>query len=271
MTRWAWIAALVALAAVGGRGVAPTTVLAPTVRGFEILSEEEITPPTEAGVRHAETPIYRLDAQGFPLLGPAGYLEILDQGEGFFHASTLPTRAAADAKSGRAREARFGDIEGFVRLRRVIRAFRRTHPEGPRIGIDDISSRFGGFPDFNGDGESDHFSHQMGMNFNLLLPSKTRPETEVHLGRRNEEAYDEQAARDLVALLLENDADTVTTSRGARIFDGDAPFELEHHDLQRLDENTTVVRMKVQKGSVVLLEPITSHGNHLNAWFICNK
>jgi hypothetical protein len=134
------------------------------------------------------------------------------------------------------------------------------------VVVEDISSKAGGFPDFDGDGDSDHITHQLGDHFNLLLPCKSRPEVEVFLGRRNEEAFDPARTQRLARLLLEEGALALTTTSATGLLDSP---EVLHPNIELLVVSSTKTRVYRidRRMKVVLMHQRKDHGELFNVRF----
>ena len=69
------------------------------------------------------------------------------------------------------RSRRYGTDGVVARLRRVVAAYGRAHPDAPRVGIADLSLPRGGFFGTNYGG-SGHVGHQNGTEVDVLYPRK---------------------------------------------------------------------------------------------------
>lgn len=235
--------------------------------GLFLMSDTAADPAACAGavavLARAEAPVYVVDADGLPVVSSAGYVRVRAEGPGFFYANTAPERAARARRRGEIDADNWGDVEAFRVVARVLRRLRTEDPAAPSLGIEDVSAAAAGFPDFDGDGVSDHVTHQLGCNVNFLLASREGPRRLVHLGLRNEDAYDARTTRRLVRALRAEGARGLTTSSGAGFFDPEDPIG---RDFAPASVATPGVSAFVAPDGfgVTLMNDVKSHGDVLN-------
>lgn len=243
---------------------------------FVIRRTEKIIAERPPGVVHPRQPIFELRPNGAPAISPAGYVKLRTVGDRWYTGVHLRERAGL----GRPRlpchspemsvpELLWGEIEAIHRLDRLASSYHaRT---GRRLGIGDISSPLGGYPDYSRDGVSDHLTHQAGLNVNILMPTSRTPEVLVHLGRRNDDAYSHADARVLLELMRANGARSTTTNDAARLLPSSvaAAGEGDGWEIQKKDDQAPVI-VWLHRPSGFKLIYITrkgGHGSHLNTLF----
>jgi murein endopeptidase len=108
-----------------------------------------------------------------------------------------PVRNKAPDRSWR----RWGHERMILTLLVVLHDFRKAHPDAPRIGIGDISRRYGGVfgNEFGGLG---HGSHQIGLDADVYYPRKDKRE----LRAKRVSQIDHTLAQDLVTRFVKNRA-----------------------------------------------------------------
>ncbi len=239
---------------------------AQSYKTLEILGSEAL-PEAEAvtGVRHPRPPVYVLLEDGRPLVSEAGYLQLAGEGPGFYYGAGAGARAGSSRASRRLGSNNWGAIEAMGLTGRIVERWRARHPD-IRLGIDEISSRLGGFPDYDGDGISDHLTHQAGMNVNFLLPCRRQPEVLIHVGTgRHEELFDPGLFADLVAILVAERAYHLTTNAALGLLDDPdlrAAFAAEDRED---DGYARSYRHANGHTRLYLLTPRGDHGDHVNA------
>lgn len=230
------------------------------IMGRRPLGEEV----TGSLVVHPVRPIYVLRKDGRPVVSEAGYLQLLDSGPGFYYASLLGDRVEWARSIGLVGTNNWGAVEAMCFIGHVVAAWREKHAD-VRLGIDEISSRFSSFPDYDNDGISDHLTHQAGMNINLFLPCRQKPEVTIHVGNgRNEELYDASLYGELIDLLLEMGAFRLTTNAGLGILD-DPERAKQWREVKRSANGYSITYEAANKRSrLYLLTPKGDHGDHVN-------
>jgi hypothetical protein len=239
----------------------------PTAAGVTETGRAPLRPGAVAGVVHPEPPIYRLGERGVPMISEAGYLQLADEGPGFYYGALLPDRVPHTRPAGIIGTNNWGDPESLCLAGRIVTLWREVHPE-VRLGLDEISGRYGGFPDYDRDGISDHLTHQLGMNINFLVPCRERPERSVHLGVRNEQLFDPELFSDLLDLLATGGAIGMTTNRALLSVPGE-PGRLRSRqawkELSRLDNGYSInYGLEGSPVRLLLLEPVGDHADHIN-------
>jgi hypothetical protein len=238
--------------------------------GPKVLGERPLDPARKAGVVHPEPPIYRLEDDGTPVLSEVGFLQLADEGPGFYYGAKTQDLAEWAGKIGMLGTNNWGDVEALCIADRVVDVWRARHPQGPRLGLDEISARWGGYPDYDKDGASDHKTHQTGMNVNFLVPCKTRPERHIHLGVRNEELFDPVLYREMIDLLVDEGAFRMTTSAALRAIDAAAELPPTKHRWKQIEKDaagySTTYALDGAPAPVrlYLLAGKSDHGDHVN-------
>ena len=217
-----------------------------------------------ATVSPPKAPIYVLHKDGRPLLSKAGYLQLADEGPGFYYGALLKDRVDRARAIGMVGTNNWGAVEPMCFIGHVVEIWHQHHP-AVRLGIDEISSRLGGFPDYNGDGISDHLTHQAGMNINLYLPCKKRPELTIHMGRgRNEKLYDVALYGELIDLVTQQGAFHLTTNANLGLFD-DASRAAAWKEVKRSANGYAITYQHANgHAQMYLLTPKGDHGDHVN-------
>lgn len=237
---------------------------------FKVVGSRPLDPARAEGVVHPEVPIFVLEADGRPLLSEVGFLQLADEGPGFYYGAKVQDLATWAAEHGILGANNWGDVEAMCVADRVVDVWRTRHPEGPRLGIDEISSRYGGFPDFDKDGISDHKTHQTGMNVNFHVPCRTRPERHIHLGIRNEKLFDPVLYREMIDLLVDEGAFRMTTSSALRVVDASPelpPTKYKWKEIEKDAAGYSTTYALVDGSSPVrlyLLKGKADHGDHVN-------
>ena len=224
----------------------------------------ETTAP-EPIVHHPHQVLYRTDRNGFPVVSDAGFVQLRAHGPGFFYTGTLAEVRPRALRMGSYDRDNWGDPEAFVRLGRLVRGWLEDHPRGPRIGIYEISSEFGGFGDFDGDGRSDHLTHQSGFNFNISMISKAGPEVYIALGRTNDARYSPDLMRDLAHRLLLLGVPMMTVNRRALLLET-TPGSRQLEGTWAIHQKTVEGAMwKNQEGAMILVyDDAHGHRDHIN-------
>ncbi len=239
--------------------------------GLILGSQSEFDPKTSPGVRSPIAAIWRVDQQGRPIESVAGYVQLVADHEHVYDGFRALDRKKWSVKTKRLDRANWGDIEAMAALQRVVETWSKRHPKGPRLGVRDISSEFAGYPDFDGDGTSDHVTHQLGMNIDLLFPCRKRPELEIYFGKKNTEHYSLALTRELIDLCIDEGADAFTTTSATRLLDSvegqksmKTRFRLERVIERSGAKSYLGIERKVR---FLLLAKPTAHGSHINVQF----
>lgn len=278
MTTWVRILLLFSVTSLSlsgpGRG-SPRGAVGPR-RGFLIEERWPIGDASSAlksgRVLHPTRPPIELDSWGRPVLSSVGWVHLASAGPGFVNGSGLAERQDSDAASKRFRHNDWADPEGVRFFSRLLREWRRRRPEGPPILVKEVSGSEGGFPDFDGDGLSDHLTHQTGMNFDLFLPTKEAGRAIVHLGRGDDDAYDEQATLELAKAAFDAGAFSITTSVATGL---DRPLAAEILNLGPGKERAPGVVIHAagvdRRQALILLKRAEDHGDRLNVFFFASR
>jgi len=233
----------------------------------------DLEPGRDPGVKRPRPPIFRVDAAGWPMLSEAGFVQLADAGPGFYYGARVSDLVKHSAARGILGTNNWGDAETMCYAGRVVDAWLQQHRDGPRLGIDEISSRYAGFPDYDGDGVSDHKTHQTGMNVNFHVPCLVRPERHIHLGVRNEGLFDPKTYRELIDVLVDHGAFRMTTSAALRAVDDAADLPVTRHHWKRLKQSadgystTYVLADGATPVRLYLLAGRSDHGDHVNVLF----
>ncbi len=263
------VPALLAIAMVGQFGDSRASAIqrdGPGEPGLQVRSvtEAEVRGPVPAVVDPPEGRLYRLDDDGLPLVSKAGFVQLKHEGEGFYYANLLSHRRGYAERRGDFDTDNWGDVDSFRMLERVVRRWRKTRSEGPRLGIEDISSPFGGFGDYDGDGAADHRTHQLGSHLNVLIPCKGLPEVEVFFDVRDEDRYDAFGTQELAVMLFEEGAWSITTTSATRLLERPSVFPLPFEATRVTGTGTRLYRIG-ERQSLILMKEAKNHGNHFNA------
>lgn len=236
--------------------------------GLKQLGEKPLVAGVTRGVLHPAKPVHVLQPDGFPALSEAGLLQLADEGEGFYYGALNQDRIDYARSIGMLHTNNWGDVEALCMARRIVAQWVKKHPE-TRLGIDEISGCMGGFPDYDGDGVSDHLTHQTGHNVNFLVPCRKRPERYVHLGVAHEDLFDHAEFLDLMDTLVEAGVSQLTTNNLAFSPSGDwsksgSRFEWLLGN-RREDGYSLTLTAKGRRTGLCLLNPKGDHGDHINA------
>lgn len=215
-------------------------------------------------VVHPRPSIYVLHGDGRPLLSEAGYLQLADSGPGFYYGALLADRVDWARSVGQIGTNNWGAVEAMCFIGHVVSVWHERHPD-VRLGIDEISSRFASFPDYDHDGISDHLTHQAGMNINLYLPCRKQPEVTIHVGEgRNEDLHDVKLFGELVDLLEWKGAFRMTTNAALGLFD-DAKRAGHWREVKRADNGYSITyETEKRHARLYLVTPKGDHGDHVN-------
>ncbi len=225
-------------------------------------------PAPEPFVRAPDPVVWRVDEHGYPLVSPAGFVEIADGGPGFLAGRSVPEIRRHMEARGSIGLDDWGDPEAFVRLGRLLAAWHRSHPDGPRLIIHEISSPLAGYGDFDGDGRADHLTHQNGFNVNILTPADRSPEVVIDLGTANDSRFHPGVMRELVNALFRAQVPTVTTNVRARLFDDIAGVPPLDGRWRQVAASGGTRRHERDDGvSVLEREALRDHADHINAQF----
>jgi murein endopeptidase len=129
--------------------------------------------PTAHASTRARRPVLQSRALGLPWKGRlSGGVRLPDEGAAFF--TWDPIRKRSPNRPWR----RWGTRRLVATLERVLREFAAAHPDGPRVGVGDLSRPYGGDfgPRFGGPG---HASHQNGLDADVYYPRRDRAERSV--------------------------------------------------------------------------------------------
>ncbi len=241
-------------------------------RGFLVEGRDDVdgssTSFRPGRVLHPIPPPVELDEWGRPVISSVGWLHLAASGPGFMNGSLLPSRRDADLESLRFRRNDWADPEGVRFFVRLLREWRRLSPQGPPILIKEVSGSEGGFPDFDGDGLSDHLTHQTGMNFDLFLPTKGGGKRVVHLGRGEDEGFDSGATLRLAEAAFAAGAFSITTSAATGL---DRPEAVKILNLGPGRERAPGVVIHEaganRRQALILLQQAEDHGDRLNVFF----
>jgi hypothetical protein len=221
-------------------------------------------------VRHPAPTAFRVDAAGLPVVSAAGLVQVVEDGPELYDAFRLPGFRDWAATSGRLDTVNWCEIEALCAVQRVAHAWRERHPDAPRLGIAEVTAKEGGFPDFSGKGVSEHLTHQVGVNVNLLYMGRERPEKEIIFGMRNESLYAPRLQRELVELLFDHGANAVTMTAHARITDRIERAPDLAPGVWRLEkESPDGERIWQAEGrrTLILRKEPWDHGDHANVHF----
>lgn len=236
--------------------------------GVKWLGETDLAPGAVRGVIHPVKPVHVLRPDGFPALSEAGLLQLADEGPGFYYGALNQDRVEYARGIGMLHTNNWGDVEALCMARRIVDLWVKKHPE-TRLGIDEISGRFGGFPDYDGNGVSDHLTHQTGHNVNFLVPCRKRPERYVHLGVAHDDLFDHGEFMDLLDILVETGVSQLTTNTRAFSPSGDWSKSGSRFEwllgTKREDGYSMTLTAKGRRTGLCLLNPVGDHGDHINA------
>ena len=236
--------------------------------GVVELPRAVLAADAKGGVKHAVAPIFVLQADGRPLLSEAGMVQLADEGPGFYYGALNADRVGYARSVGMLGTNNWGDVESMCLAGRVVAKWRTLHPD-VRLGIDEISGRWGGFPDYDGDGISDHLTHQVGININFLVPCRKQPERYIHHGVANEDLFDQRLFIDLVDVLVDEGALWMTTNRSAFAPGAELSSAGSRHLWKELDRRPDGYSSNIGIGArpvrMTLLSPKGDHGDHVNA------
>ncbi len=255
-----------------GRGSRTRVNAEGPTRGFLVEGRESAAESSSSfkpgRVLHPTPPPIELDALGRPVLSSVGWVHLAVAGPGFMNASLLDGRREADVATRRFRRNDWADPEGLLFFSRLLREWRRRRPQGPPILVKEVSGSEGGFPDFDGDGFSDHLTHQTGMNFDLFLPTKGDGRAIVHLGRGNEDAYDPQATLQLAKAAFDAGAFSITTSAATGLDRPEAARVLNLGPGREQAPGVVIHAAGVdRRQALILLQRAEDHGDRLNVFF----
>ena len=215
-------------------------------------------------VVHPRPSIYVLHDDGRPLLSKAGYLQLADSGAGFYYGALVEDRVDWARSIGLIGTNNWGAVEAMCFIGHVVSIWHERHPD-IRLGIDEISSRLTGFPDYNHDGISDHLTHQAGMNINLYLPCRKQPEVTIHVGRgRHEELYDAKLFGELIDLLEGHGAYRMTTNAALGLFDDAKRAEHWREVKRTADSYSITYETEKRYARLYLITPKGDHADHVN-------
>jgi len=237
------------------------------IAGMRVTGRTPLASTAVAGVIHVEAPIAKLHADGSPILSEAGLLQLVDEGPGFYYGAAVEDRIDYARERGLLGANNWGDVESFALARRIVGRWMAVHPD-VRLGIDEISGRWGGFPDLDKDGVSDHLTHQLGTNVNFLVPCRRRPERYIHVGVRNEELFAADLFSDLIDILAEADTFAMTTNR-ALLLDPEGKERLRSklewvEESRRPDGYSVTWRLARRATRMHTLTPVGDHADHIN-------
>lgn len=234
--------------------------------GWKIVSvvDQTSSGATPAVLNQPSSALYRSDDNGVPVVSNAGFVQLKLEGEGFFYANILSNRRKQAEKRGEFDTENWGDVDAFRMFGRIVKRWRALHPQGPRLGVEDISSMYGGFPDYDKDGIADHRTHQLGSNINILIPCTVVPEVEVFFGVRNEDKFDAAGTQLLATMLFEEGAWSFTTTSATKVLEAPKPFPMKVEVNETTETGTLLYRVN-GKHSVILMKDAKNHGNHFNA------
>lgn len=242
----------------------------PVARSTGKVTETSRAPLAEgarAGVSCPEPVIWRTESDGRPVLSTAGFVALANEGKHFYYGALVGDRRGHAESIGAIGVQNWGDVEAMSLAARIVAEWGRRHPDGPRLGIDEISGPHGGFPDFDKDGLSDHRTHQTGQNINFLLPCKVRPERYIHMDVANQELYDPVLYRELIDLLVDVGAYSMTTNTKLRVQDLSPDLPPQKHkwrELQKSLDGTIKYATDMPRTSLYLLQGPGDHGDHVN-------
>lgn len=248
-------------------GVASSPARALSGRGWRVLSvgdcegRTNVVPSATGGV---EEVLWRRGGDGLPRVSSAGFVQVREEGRDFFYANVLEGRRKQALRRGEYDTENWGDVDAFRTAGIVLRAWRGEVPGRSRIGVEDISSEFGGFGDYDKDGVSDHRTHQLGANLNLLLPTTAGPEVEVFFGIRHEGRFDRDGARALAVALFRFGGQSVTTTSATKLLDPPEAFPMPFRESETPTEGSRTYRV-ADRHSITLMNDAKNHGNHFNA------
>ncbi len=226
-----------------------------------------------AGVTRPKPPIFKVQKDGWPVISEAGFVQLADEGPGFYYGARVADLVKHSEEHGILDTNNWGDAEAMCYADRAVALWLEQHPEGPRLGIDEISSRYAGFPDYDGDGLSDHKTHQTGMNVNFHVPCLKRPERHIHLDVRNEELFDPKTYREMLDLLVDVGAFRMTTSSALRAVADDPELPPTRHRWKMIEQSangystTWVLEDESTPVRLYLLAGRADHGDHVNVLF----
>ncbi|MSR75689.1 MAG: hypothetical protein EXS14_09510 [Planctomycetes bacterium] len=236
--------------------------------GVTELARAPLSAVAKLGVTHPLPRIHTLYADGRPVLSEAGFLQLADEGPGFYYGALNADRVDYARSVGMLGTNNWGDVESMCLAGRVVAHWHHAHPT-VRLGLDEISSRWAGFPDYDKDGISDHLTHQVGMNINFLVPCSVRPERYIHHGVAHEGLIDHALFIDLLDILMEQGALWLTTNRGLFSLTDQLSDSGSRHAWQSQERLANGYSMTLaipgKAFRLVLLNPKGDHGDHINA------
>lgn len=254
-------------------------LLAPLVAAADPLPAPEpgaivlrVTPLPEGvvlkpGVEHPQMIIFRTDPNGTPILSEAGYVALADEGDAFYYGRLVPNVRKHAEALGIIGTNNWGDVEAMALAASAVRTWHALHPD-VRLGIDDISARFGGYHDYNEDEASDHLTHQGGMNFSFDLPCRQRPEVKIHVGRgRHEELFDAELMDDLIDVLVASGAHRLTTNAAFGLVEDEEKSAAWTEKVGGPDVPVSNYQNANGRTLMYLIAKPADHGDHINVLF----
>ncbi|MFT7617410.1 MAG: arylsulfatase A-like enzyme/HEAT repeat protein [Planctomycetota bacterium] len=233
-----------------------------------LLDTQDLPADTAFGVTHSIPHVFINEADGFPRVSEGGLVELADDGEGFFYASVLGDHVD-HKRPGVLHTNNWGDIEAMCLASQVVEQWHKRYPNGPRLGLDEISAQNGGFPDYNGDGISDHKTHQSGHNVNFLFPTTDAKDKTIDLGQQHDDVFDPLMFRELMDLFIDTGAYRFTTNTATRIADPTlegGKYKWIPKVSQRATKSPTFV-VKGLKVQLILKTGLNNHSDHVNVMF----
>src|SRR5262249_11821733 len=159
---------------------------------------------------HPDPSAFRVGATGLPVVSAAGLVQVAVDGPEVYDAFHLPELLEWAKSSGRLDSVDWCEVESLCAVQRGAHEWRRRHPDAARVGIGEVTGSLGGFPDFAGKGVSEHLTHQVGINVNVMYMSRARPEQPIKFGEAHQDAYDLGLERELLGLLFDAGASAMT-------------------------------------------------------------
>ncbi len=235
--------------------------------GLEETGRSPCAPTQRLGVDSPEAPLWIRAEDGWPIISEAGYVQLADEGPGFYYGALVGERVGYARRIGMVGTNNWGDIESMALAGRVVARWQKIHPT-MRLGLDEISGRYGGFPDYDGDGVSDHLTHQVGTNINFLVPCAQKPELYIHAGVRHDELVDRRSFGDLIDLIVEEGGYRLTTHE-TLLRDPTAgsalTSKLPWREVERSANGYSITMgLPDRKTLMYLLTPKGDHGDHVN-------
>ncbi len=227
---------------------------------------EDLPRDAKVGVTHPAPPIFVVEENGEPVVSEAGYLQLADGGRGFYYGALVQERAAWTKKMGILHTNNWGDAETLCFADRIVQRWGERYPKGPRLGIDEISARYGGFMDYDHDGAADHKTHQTGRNINFLMPTSTRPENYIHLGVQNESSFDPAIFAEMIELLVAEGAYRMTTNVATKVVaTNNAAGHIKWNEVKRSANGYSITyQLDGGRNRLYLLTNPGDHGDHVN-------